>query len=146
MRISENELRRVIRSVIKESIAPNNQLANDKVITILKDFITSLDQAYDNDTLDDAFDGFYGHKTSDLFIGVNSMLTKVSDEFDSLCNPSVRGYFATQSPLGRYLLDIKMKIHYDMDLKGPIHQNILLIKHLVEKAIHQIEDGSLSIV
>ena len=146
MRISESKLRRLIRSVIKESSAPNNQLANDKVITILKNFIANLDQAYDNDTFDDAFDGFFGYKTSDLFIGINSMLKRVSDEFDSLCDSSVRGCFATRSPLGRYLLNIKTKLLYDADLEGPIHQNILLIKELVLKAINQIKDGSLSIV
>ena len=148
MRITEGNLRRLIRNVIKESSTPNKQIANDKAIAILKNFIASLDQAYDNDTFDGAFDDLSGYKGdgTDLFIGINSMLTKLSYEFDSSCNSSIRGCFATQSPLGRYLFKMKMKIIYNADLKGPIHQNILLMKELVLKAIHQIEDGSLSIV
>lgn len=145
MRITENKLRRLIRRVIKESDVMD-QSVNDKVIAILEHYLSQLDQAYENDSLDDAFDAFYGHKTSDYFIGFNYMMTNVSAVFESIADTSSNRYFATQSPLGRELVDIKYKIYDHMDQNGPMHMNILSIKHLIEEVMQKLKDGSLSLL
>jgi len=80
MRISEGKLRSLIRSVIKES-SMMDQSADDKAIVILESYLSQLDQAYDNDSLDSAFDAFFDQKTSDYIIGFNYMMTKIADIF-----------------------------------------------------------------
>lgn len=145
MRISEGKLRRLIRSIIKESSTMDHQSINDKVMSILEHYISQLDQAYENDSLDDAFDAFYGHKTSDYIIGFNYMMTNIAAIFESIIGISSNRFFASSSPLGRELVDIKINIYNHMDQNGPIHMNISSIKHLVEEVIQKIEDGSLSL-
>ena len=144
MRISESKLRRLIRNVIKES-STMDQSVHDKVMAILEHYISQLDQAYENDSLDDAFDAFYGHKTSDYIIGFNYMLTNVAAIFESIIGISSNRFFASSSPLGRELVDIKYTIYNHMDQNGPMHMNISSIKHLVEEVIQKLKDGSLSL-
>ena len=159
MRISESKLRRLIRSVIKESNMMDQSVhdVHDKeAITILEHYLRQLDQAYEKDAkgqnpLENAFDAFYGHKTSDILIGFNYMLTKIADIFESIIGISSNRFFASSSPLGRELVNIKINIKdrfYRPIFRPenePIHTTLLSIRYLVEEVVQKIKDGSLSL-
>ena len=150
MIITENRLRRLIQNIIKESSSMDqsiNDIYRSSVIAILEHYISQLDQAHEKDfePLDNAFDAFYDHKTSDYIIGFNYMMTKIADIFESIIGVSSNRFFASSSPLGRELLDIKMYIHYHMTKNGPVHMNILSIKNLVEEVLQKIKTKKLNL-
>ena len=157
MRITENRLRRLIRNVIKESNMMDRS-ENDQAIAILENYLSQLNHACNNNTLDGAFDNFgRGSKTSNYYHGFSAtVMDKMVDIFGSISSfdsdsPYLEENFENYSPLGRELSKIKRQILQVLrddkfHPRGPTRKIIPPIIFLIEEVIQKLKDGSLSIV
>ena len=155
MRITENRLRRLIRNVIKESNMMDRS-ENDQAIAILENYLSQLNHACNNNTLDGAFDNFNGKKTANYYHGFAVTVIKIVDIFGSISSfdknsPYLEENFDNYSPLGRELSKIRRQISQVLrddkfHPRGPARKIIPPIIFLIEEVIQKLKDGSLCIV
>jgi len=190
MRITEGGLRRLIRQVIKESsMDMDNKSGVDQAIEILQRYDRQLDVMLSEDGLEKTHKeinrlvdysaypkddreylrttvllNYHGIIMRDLKIVYDKLLGQYpeTDPYDYKVE-SLKKPFASESPLGRKMVDIYEKVfraqsmfskdpgfyqddNKRIDLNREEKRDIIFMKRSVQKIIKQLQDGSLDIL